>query len=39
MIEIEDFGAGSGVMKTNKRLVSAIAKTSLKPKKYAQFNF
>jgi predicted O-methyltransferase YrrM len=35
-IEIEDFGAGSSVMKSNKRAVKNIAKTSLKPKKYAQ---
>jgi len=36
LIEIEDFGAGSSVIKTNKRVVSAIAASSLKPKKYAQ---
>lgn len=36
VIEIEDFGAGSSVIKTNKRVVSAIAASSLKPKKYAQ---
>ncbi len=36
VIEVEDFGAGSSVIKTNKRLVSAIATSSLKPKKYAQ---
>jgi predicted O-methyltransferase YrrM len=35
-IEVEDFGAGSSVMKSNKRIVKNIAKTSLKPKKYAQ---
>lgn len=35
-IEIEDFGAGSVVMKTNKRQISRIALTSLKPKKYGQ---
>jgi predicted O-methyltransferase YrrM len=35
-IEVEDFGAGSSVIKTNKRVVSAIAASSLKPKKYAQ---
>lgn len=36
IIEVEDFGAGSSVIKTNKRVVSAIAASSLKPKKYAQ---
>lgn len=36
VIDVEDFGAGSSVIKTNKRIVSAIAASSLKPKKYAQ---
>jgi predicted O-methyltransferase YrrM len=36
IIEVEDFGAGSSVMKSNKRAVKNIARTSLKPKKYAQ---
>jgi predicted O-methyltransferase YrrM len=36
VIEVEDFGAGSSIIKTNKRAVSAIAASSLKPKKYAQ---
>ena len=36
VIEVEDFGAGSLVIKTKKRVVSAIAASSLKPKKYAQ---
>ena len=36
IIEVEDFGAGSSVIKTNKRVVSAMAASSLKPKKYAQ---
>jgi predicted O-methyltransferase YrrM len=35
-IEVEDFGAGSSVIKTNKRVVGAIAASSLKSKKYAQ---
>ena len=35
-IEVEDFGAGSSVIKTNQRKISAIAASSLKPKKYAQ---
>lgn len=39
VIEVEDFGAGSSVIKTNKRVVSAIAASSLKPKKYAQLLF
>lgn len=39
VIEVEDFGAGSSVIKTNKREVSAIAASSLKPKKYAQLLF
>jgi predicted O-methyltransferase YrrM len=36
VIEVEDFGAGSSVLKTNKRVVKAMAASSLKPKKYAQ---
>jgi predicted O-methyltransferase YrrM len=39
VIEVEDFGAGSSVIKTKKRVVSAIAASSLKPKKYAQLLF
>jgi predicted O-methyltransferase YrrM len=39
VIEVEDFGAGSAIIKTNKRVVSAIARSSLKPKKYAQLMF
>jgi predicted O-methyltransferase YrrM len=35
-IEVEDFGAGSGVIKTNTRRMDKIAASSLKPKKYAQ---
>jgi predicted O-methyltransferase YrrM len=38
-IEVEDFGAGSSVIKTKKRVVSAIAASSLKPRKYAQLLF
>lgn len=38
-IEIEDFGAGSTVMKSNKRVVKNIATSSLKPKKFAQLLF
>ncbi len=36
VIEVEDFGAGSAVIKKNARVVKAIAASSLKPKKYAQ---
>jgi predicted O-methyltransferase YrrM len=39
VIDVEDFGAGSSVIKTNKRVVAAIAASSLKPKKYAQLLF
>lgn len=38
-IEVEDFGAGSAVIKTNKRMVADIARSSLKSKKYAQLLF
>ena len=36
IIEVEDFGAGSSVIKSNQRVVKNIAASSLKPKKYAQ---
>ncbi|MEO8768847.1 MAG: class I SAM-dependent methyltransferase [Ferruginibacter sp.] len=39
IIEVEDFGAGSVVIKTNKRIVSKIAASSLKPKKFSQLLF
>jgi predicted O-methyltransferase YrrM len=39
IIEVEDFGAGSSVMKTNKRVVKDIARSSLKPKKFSQLLF
>ena len=39
VIEVEDFGAGSSVIKTNKRVVKDIAASSLKPKKFAQLLF
>ena len=35
-IDVEDFGAGSAFIKTNKRFINKIAASSLKPKKYAQ---
>ena len=38
-IEVADFGAGSTVLKTNKRVVSKMAASSLKPKKFAQLLF
>jgi predicted O-methyltransferase YrrM len=39
VIEVEDFGAGSSVIKTNKRVVKKMAASSLKPKKYSQLLF
>jgi predicted O-methyltransferase YrrM len=39
VIEVEDFGAGSTAIKSNRRVVKAIAKSSLKPKKFAQLLF
>jgi predicted O-methyltransferase YrrM len=39
VIEIEDFGAGSAVMKSNKRVIKQIAASSLKPAKFAQLLF
>jgi predicted O-methyltransferase YrrM len=39
VLEIEDFGAGSRVNPTNKRKVSAIAKSALKPNKYSRLLF
>lgn len=39
VIEVEDFGAGSSVIKTNKRVVQHIARSSLKPKKFSQLLF
>lgn len=36
IIEVEDFGAGSSVIKSNKRAVKHIAASSLKPKKFSQ---
>jgi predicted O-methyltransferase YrrM len=35
-IDVEDFGAGSSIIKTKKRLVTDMAASSLKPVKYAQ---
>lgn len=39
VIEVQDFGAGSTVIKTNRRRVDKIAASSLKPKKFAQLLF
>lgn len=39
LINVNDFGAGSSIIKTNKRAVKSIASSSLKPKKYAQLLF
>ncbi len=39
IIEVEDFGAGSSVIKTNKRIVKNIAQSSLKPKRFSQLLF
>ncbi len=38
-IEVEDFGAGSTVIKTRQRVIKDIANSSLKPAKYAQLLF
>ena len=38
-IEVEDFGAGSAIIKTNKRVIADMARSSLKPAKYAQLLF
>ncbi len=39
IIEVEDFGAGSTVIKTKQRVIKDIAASSLKPKKYSQLLF
>ena len=39
LIEVDDFGAGSTVIRTNNRIIKDIANSSLKPKKYAQLLF
>ncbi len=39
LLTIQDFGAGSTVVKGNKRKVNSIAKSSLKPAKYGQLLF
>jgi len=39
IIHVDDFGAGSTIMKMNERKVKDIARSSLKPKKFAQLLF
>jgi predicted O-methyltransferase YrrM len=39
VIEVEDFGAGSAVIKTRQRVVKDIAASSLKPTKFSQLLF
>jgi predicted O-methyltransferase YrrM len=39
IITVEDFGAGSAVMKSSTRVIKNIAASSLKPKKFAQLLF
>jgi predicted O-methyltransferase YrrM len=39
VIVVEDFGAGSTKIKSNKRKIKAIAASSLKPKKFSQLLF
>ena len=39
VINVEDFGAGSTVIKTNTRIIKDIAASSLKPKKYSRLLF
>ncbi|MDB5278504.1 MAG: Methyltransferase domain protein [Ferruginibacter sp.] len=39
VVKVEDFGAGSGKIKSNQRVVKAIASSSLKQPKYAQLLF
>lgn len=39
ILNVEDFGAGSSVSKTNQRIVSSIAKNAAKPKKLGQLLF
>ncbi len=38
-IEVEDFGAGSSVIKSNRRRVDKMAASSLKPRRFAQLLF
>lgn len=38
-IEVADFGAGSALIKTNRRIVKQVAASSLKPRKFSQLLF
>ena len=38
-IQVQDFGAGSSVIKSNERVVGQMAASSLKPRKFAQLLF
>jgi predicted O-methyltransferase YrrM len=39
VLNIQDFGAGSSIAKTNKRTIASIAKNAAKPKKFGQLLF
>ena len=39
LIDVQDFGAGSTVLKTKQRVVGQMAQSSLKPKRFAQLLF
>src|SRR5690349_7125281 len=39
ILNVEDFGAGSSVSKTNQRTIASIAKNAAKPKKLGQLLF
>lgn len=39
LLNIEDFGAGSSVVKTNQRTISSIARSAVKSKKFGQLLF
>jgi len=39
ILQIEDLGAGSRIIKNNDRTVASVARSSLKPKKYSQLLF
>lgn len=39
VLNVEDFGAGSGIDKKNRRAISSIAKNAAKPKKFGQLLF
>ncbi len=39
ILNIQDFGAGSSITKTNERIIASIAKNAAKPKKFGQLLF